>query len=116
MAIFIKTPKKTTFTARTKNELISKITRNHIYSVGSKKTGNFRCDYSGWVNTNGNVIRVFNLEKHRHKTAPQYKNGEYVGRKVVKEGHWVAFVYDIPLVFEGNIKQKTRNFTATIKI
>lgn len=52
---------------------------------------------TGYVkHTNEDTIRVYNLEKHRkvvHRTVVKGKKTS----KIVKRGHWVAFVYDFPV-------------------
>ena len=91
--------------ASTKAEVISIATANHRLTFSNIGTGYIvpgpKTDY----------VRVFNLEKHRKvvevlptnpktkaKNAKNVKDGKEELKRVVKTpGHWVAYVYDIPV-------------------
>jgi hypothetical protein len=89
--------------ASTKDEVISLATANHqltFFNLGA-----------GYIvpGSNPQYLRVFNLEKHRKvvevlptkakaKNPPNTKNGKKELTRVVKTpGHWVAYVYDVPI-------------------
>lgn len=76
--------------AETKCDVIRKaIGTGRNWSTGTNGTGYVQ-------RTNEDTIRVYNLEKHRkvvHRTVVKGKKTS----KIVKRGHWVAFVYDFPV-------------------
>lgn len=107
-------PKPSLMTARTKNELINKITSNGAYTpvFGSMNGGKGR--YSWLKLFRGNQVRVYNIHKVRGKMSPDHK-------KVIREPHWIGYVYTFNKdAFSGfrkfEVNQKTRNFVLKISI
>lgn len=105
-------PKPTIMTARTKYALMSKVRSNgqYNYTMGSVNRG--KGDFS-WIKSNNNV-RLYNLQKFRGKKSPDHKT-------VIREPHWVAYVYTFDADTLYNLKsftakQKTRNFDLIINL
>ena len=104
-------PKKVV--AKSKNELIEKISKNHVLTFMNHGDSILR------KLPQDDVIRVYNLQKIDSKYNRVYhKSGQNKGKykesiKIV-DSHWVAFVYDfnINLLKLAKIKlvQKNRNF------
>lgn len=88
------------------------VTRKAIGSGRNWSTGTNGVGYTK-IGTS-DTIRVYNLEKHRkvvHRTVVKGKKTS----KIVKRGHWVAFVYDFPIaaleVVGLRVVQGERTFT-----
>lgn len=114
MKATIKFGKPKVVTAPTKTKLMEKITQRggYHYVFGFLNGGKF--NFSVLVDSRQSHYRVYNAEKFRRKASPDKKT-------VVREGHWVAYVYDIPIDFlssatRGHLKQNSRNFTLTMTI
>lgn len=115
--------KPTIITARTKNEILNKISRNDSMTKTFLSSRNYECQnvLTTIGKSSDSKIRVYNLEKHRAKFK-QLTAGTKVKTKaktLVKDGHWIAYVYDIPedaiKLLGLKIDQKTRNFTISGK-
>ena len=85
-------------TARTQDEVMSRIRDRHLYSFGA--LGNTLIPYPG---DRKDHVRVYSLEKRRKKVQlngkinREAKNGRpYFDRDVVRRAHWVGLYYDIP--------------------
>lgn len=107
-------PKPSFITARTKSELMSKISASGAYEqvFGSMNGGKGR--YSCLKLLRGNQVRVYNIHKVRGKMSPDHK-------KVIREPHWIGYVYTFNKdAFSGfrkfELNQKTRNFVLKISI
>lgn len=97
----IKTIKPYKFIAKTKEELISIMSNGKIVTI----TNNF----SGW--STEKYKYGMNFEKHKKKVERYYNNG--IKRnypKVIKEKHWVGYLYVFEKDFPISIKQNARNF------
>jgi hypothetical protein len=99
----------TKISAPTKNALMSKIQGRGTltYTIsGAKGTS-----YNGYVDKNAGVIYLFNLVKFRHKSKDTNK-----GRVRVRDAHWDAYVYRVPLSLVKSAKQGPRNFKLVVKV
>lgn len=110
----ISLPKPTLVTARTKDELMSKISSSGAYHqvFGSMNGGKGRYN---WLKLHrGNQVRLYNIQKFRGKMSHDHK-------KVIREPHWIGYVYTFNKdAFSGlsnfEVNQKTRNFILKISI
>lgn len=109
--------------ARTKEQLLSKISGNGSMAKVFMSSRNYECQnvLTTIGNSSDSKIRVYNLEKHRAKFK-QLTAGTKVKTKaktLVKDGHWIAYVYDIPedavKLLGLKINQKARNFVISGK-
>lgn len=106
--------KPRTIIAPSKNAIISKITDNKVYRLGYIAGFSFN-GYGQF--SDDNTITVYNLHKVRRKTQQIGKNGKKLKKsKIIRNGHWVAYVYTFDVKMLKNmgfksIKQNTRNFT-----
>jgi len=109
----ISLPKPTLVTARTKDELMSKISASGAYHqvFGSMKGGRYN-----WLENlrRDSNVRLYNIHKVRGKKSPDHK-------KVIREPHWIGYVYTFSKdAFSGfkrfEARQKTRNFILKIEI
>lgn len=92
------------YTARTKDELLQKITNGKCFTFSSDG-----CYYTSY---NSDDKYVYTLQKHRPKIAQRKDNrGKTIGSSVIKEGFWVGYVYKIPKNLPIKVYQKLRNFT-----
>lgn len=96
------------FECSTKADILSKITKNHLFVISST-----------WGNCFINIrktneIRVYNIQKHRRKVIQRKDQNNNTMSTIVSRSKWVGYVYDIPidLIRSANLKvnQKTRNF------
>jgi hypothetical protein len=95
--------------ASTKNEIVSKIKNNY-----KGLTSTFSSVSSGaLIDRQGEYIIAYNLQKLRRKTTRR-KSKRGVITEVVRPGHWVAYVYRIPVSFlkvsNRKVDQRERNF------
>lgn len=113
--------KPTVIKASTHAELMDKVTKNHCRSVGTSYG-------SGWTKLgrrDGNeTVRVMNLHKVRAKYKQErhkkdnpekgYVKGQTNKSVLVREAHWVAYVYDISIELlkctKLHVRQNARNW------
>ena len=97
------TPKH--FTASNKRILMEHITAGYV-PVANAERGNGVIN--GYIRTNEDHVRVFNLHKHNRKS-------NQVDKTKSKPMYWEAFVYDIPMdvirTCGFKVIQHRRNFT-----
>jgi len=125
------TLKPKVMTADTKQDLLRKISgssiwnRNYDDSFREQSTGSVKGLIKGRANGTkfDGTVRMYNLQKLRRKTKTTTKlvtRGKDKGTvkktlDVIRRGHWVAYVYDIPYNMVNSAKQYDRNFTLVMK-
>lgn len=97
---------------KTKQELVDHITMAHnsIQTFGGSANKQYSCY------TNKDSFILFNLEKRRRKTKVLPKGI----RRIVREAHWVGFVYVVPKALADaskkfEAKQHKRHFTLNVQ-
>ena len=107
--------------AQSKADLIRKIIRGYSYTYRYSSWG----DGYGYMNSDTNTVRVYNL----HKVNSKYAKGDIITRGKnagkrkpavkIRDAHWVAYVYDynIDLLEMAGItvSQNNRNYTIKVK-
>ena len=112
------TKKPVVFIGRTKKEVTNKILQQYhpCFMVGSKGKGYVRNSYPENVSTD--MFYGINYQKFNKKTKVTRKYNQVLrqwDRKKVREGHWKAFVYEMPLCMLKTFNQMLRNFTFQLK-
>lgn len=110
------TIKPETIRSTTKNSLLSKI--NNYYSDFHHVTSSFG---SALFSSKKNVVRVYNIEKHRPKKKlmgrkHSGKNGKIRNTKIIDSGHSIAFVYDFNVEILKALGLKVKQYSRTFKI
>lgn len=110
----VKLSKPSKVTATTKAELMNKIAP-FAYTISSANRG--ASQVKAHKTFDSKHYRVYNLHKVRKKTKV-LPNGQ---REIVRHGHWVGYVYNIPTQITDNVRamklvQNNRNFFLSIEI
>lgn len=94
------------YTARTKEELLSKIRSGCVYVAGGTRATSYNAYRRG--RGDGDFV-LYNLVKFRHKSKDTNK-----GRERVRDAHWDAYVYVVPARLVKSAKQGPRNFRLVV--
>ena len=126
MAVVIKI-KPVKVTAKSKSDIINKITGYSIWSRGGdyfRNNGRFLSKDQDRRSDSG-VARLYSLEKHNRKvkvtkrtiTRGKRKGKVEVTREVIRQSGWVAHYYDVPvaMIDVNGTRQNGRNFTLKLK-
>lgn len=96
-------------TARTKTDLIRKIRNGCLCE----------CITGAYYDYETRNYHFFNANKIRAKsrqTKKVTKTGKLVAKsEVIRNGHWEAFIYIVPINMVESCKQYSRNFTVSFK-
>jgi hypothetical protein len=96
-------------TAPNREQIWRDATRGTIFTVGTH--GVYRVSLD--KNLKDSFVRVINFEKRRKKVERTIVKGKKVS-SVISRAHWVAFVYDIPVVLINamnvRVYQENRTF------
>lgn len=111
--------KPTKYEAPTKEDLVSKITSNYVFSMGHDKgIGYTGYRTFGTLSYDKDSIRVINFHKVRKKVERLKRKNpkQATPSKVIKPSHWIGYVYKfdfnlLQAMGVKEIKQNTRNFT-----
>ena len=101
---------------KTKKMLMDKITKGYGYIYGNSKRLKYSAYKPLFPKDRENELLVFNLQKERRKTTQKKDKKNKTVSKIVKSGHWIAYVYkfDKQLLESSGISsitQNARNFT-----
>jgi hypothetical protein len=117
------------YKAKTKSQLLAKITSGKFVSMSSSP----KYSFCGYANFEGTKFTVFNLHKVRAKAIRIVKKGKQLNMPLVKplnkkvsinqsftEGYWIAYVYTFDKqqmeTFRLRLEQKNRTFALTSKL
>lgn len=91
--------------ATTREEVFRSVTRGRVFTVD--RDGVY---YAPIRESNATTVRVYNLQKINRKA----RGTKGPNREVVREAHWIGYVYDIPVrvlqVSGLRVKQGARTF------